>query len=203
MKKLLYRRRGIFAVLALFVVVAAAVGGTIPFFYGNLPEPAKANRHELLRWLIVKDLAKETPATQLTLAERLEEEFGSGVDWAEFQSKLNDAQRKQLFQNIPCVLRPWILKKAETYEQVAKDQKKAFLDRLLDTLEVWRGVEKLLPNATASGKEPAKSPKLAAILMQEMDKIQKESPVAQQKQIGKFWADVQMQWFLRSFATKT
>lgn len=202
MQKPLLKRRGFLALFAFLLVVTAVIGGTIPFFYRDLPEPAKANRQELLRWLITKDLAKEPPERVLALGERLEAEFASGVDWSKYQSKLDEAQRKQLFQNIPYILRPWIVKKAEAYSQIAKDQKSAFLDRLLDTLEVWRGVEKLLPSSTAAGKEPAKSPKLLTILMQEMDKIQKESPDLQQKQVGKFWADVQMQWFLRSIRPK-
>ena len=103
MKKPLYKHRGILALLALLVFVAAALGGAIPFFYPCLPDPAKANRQELLQWLIAKDIAKETPATQLALAGRLEIEFGSGVDWAAFQGKLDAPQRKLLLQNIPAV----------------------------------------------------------------------------------------------------
>jgi hypothetical protein len=203
MRTILYKHRGILALLAFLVFVAAALGGVISIFNRDLPDPAKANREELLRWLIAKDLAKETPATQLALAKRLEEEFGSGVDWAKYQAKIDEPQRKQLFQNIPCVLRPWILEKAKAYAQLAKDRKAAFLDRLIDTLEVWRGIEKLLPQPVASAQNPAPSPKLAAMLVQEMDKVQREVPAEQQKQVGKFWADVQMHWFLRSIAPKT
>ncbi len=94
------------ASLAFLMFVAAALGGAISIFNRNLPDPTKANREELLRWLISKDLSRETPATQLALAERLEAEFGAGVDWAAFQAKIDAPQRKQLCRNIPCVLRP-------------------------------------------------------------------------------------------------
>jgi hypothetical protein len=203
MKKMLSKRRGILAVLALSMIVASTAGAMFAFSCRGLPEPAKANRQELLRWLIATDLAEQTPETQLTLAERLEAEFGSGIDWAAFQSRLNDAERQQLFRNIPCVLRPWILKKANAYAQMAADQKTAFLDRLLDTLEVWRGVEKLLPQTGASDGVPAKSPKLATILTREIDKLQKDAPLAQQELVGKFWTDVKLHWFLRSFSPKS
>ena len=203
MKKQFYKHRGILALLALFLFVAAALGGTIPFFYPCLPDPAKANRQELLRWLITKDMAKETPATQLALAGRLEIEFGAGVDWAAFQGKIDAAQRKLLLQNIPAVLRPWMLAKADAYERLSADCRAAFVERLIDTLEVWRGVEKLLPQTAANAQEPATSPKLATIMIREMEQLRKEAPAAQQKQIGELWADIQMRWFLRSIAPKT
>jgi hypothetical protein len=201
MKKLLYKRRGILALLALVAVVTAALGGAIPYFYRDLPEPAKANRDELLRWLIVKDLAEEPPATQLALAERLEVEFGSGVDWSEFEGEMDEAQCGRLMKNIPAVLRPWILKKADAYGRLPTDRRAAFLDRLIDKLEVWQGVEKLLPQPSANASEP--SPKLAAILTREMERLQKEAPAAQRKQLARLWADLQVRWFLRSIAPKT
>jgi hypothetical protein len=200
MQKLLYNRRGMLALLALLVFVAAAVGGAIPFFYRELPDPAKANREELLRWLITKDIAKETPATQLALADRLETEFGSGVDWTAYQGKLEEPQRRQLLQNIPSVLRPWILEKADAYGRLSTDRQAAFLDRLIDTLEVWQGIEKLLPQPTTNAKNP---PTLATMMMQEIERLQKEAPAAQQKPLGQLWTDVQMRWFLRSIEPKT
>ena len=74
---------------------------------------------------------------------------------------------------------------------------------MIDTLEVWRGVEKLLPQPAANVPNPAKSPKLATMMIQEMEQLQKEAPAAQQKQIGQLWTAVQMRWFLRSIAPKT
>jgi hypothetical protein len=203
MKALLHKHRGILALLALLVLVGVALGGAIPFIYRDLPEPAKANRQDLLRWLITKDIAKETPAIQLTLASRLEAEFGSGVDWTAFQGKLNDSQRKQLIENIPSVLRPWMLEKAEVYERLSTDGRRAFLDRMLDTLDVWKGIEKLIPESAANAQNETKSPKLATILMQEMEILQREIPDSQKKQVGELWTAIQMRWFLRSLAPKT
>jgi hypothetical protein len=203
MKKLPLNRRGILALLLLVGCVAAALGGAIPFFYRDLPHPAKASREELLQWLVVKDVAAETPATQSALAGRLEAEFGSGVDWTAFQAEIDEPQRKQLLKNIPCVLRCWMLEKADAYGRLSADCRAAFLDRMIDSLEVWQGAEKLLPPSAPNGTETAKSPKLATILMREMERLQEESPASQQKRIGRFWTDVQMRWFLRSIKPKT
>ena len=126
--------------------MAAAIGGAIPFFSRDLPDPAKANREELLRWLITKDLAKEPAPTQLALAQRLETEFAAGVDWSEFKNQIDEPQCRATVRKIsPAFCVPWILEKADAYGQLAADQQTAFLDRLIDTLEVWQGVEKLLP----------------------------------------------------------
>lgn len=202
MKNMLVKYRGLLVAAIVLLTVASAAGMFVALSHRGLPEPAKANRQELLRWLIAEDLARQTPGTLLTLAERLEAEFGSGVDWAAFQSRLDDSQRRQLLQNIPCVLRPWILKKAETYAQIAADQKIAFLDRLLDTLDLWKGVEKLLPRPEQPGSEPADSSKLATILSREMDSLQKDAPASQQEQVGKLWTDVRLHWLLRGFTSK-
>jgi hypothetical protein len=203
MMKMFPKRRGILVLLAILILVTAAVGGAIPFLPRGLPDPAKATRDELLRWLITKDLAKEPPPTQLAIARRLETEFAAGVDWSSFKDRIDDSQCRQLLKNIPCVLRPWILEKADAYEQLAAEGKNAFVDRLIDTLDVWRGVEKLLPKQAENSQDPANSPKLTAILMQEMEKLQKESPPSKQEQINQLWMAVQMRMVLRSFAPKT
>jgi hypothetical protein len=202
MKNVLAKYRSLLVVAILLLTVVSAAGMFVAFSQRGLPEPAKANRQELLRWLIAEDLARQTPETLLSLAERLEVEFGSGVDWAAFQSRLDDSQRRRLLQNIPSVLRPWILKKAETYAKIAADQKAAFLDRLLDTLDVWKGVEKLLPRAVPPGGESAEPSKLATILSSEMDALQRDAPATQQEQVGKFWTDVRLHWFLRGLTSK-
>jgi len=203
MKSLLQNRRGILVVLASVLFVAAALGSAIPFFYGGLPDPAKANRHELLRWLITRDLAAETPTVRLALARRLETEFGSGVDWSKYQGKIDDAQRAQLLKNIPVVLRPWIQEKADAYARLAANEQAAFVDRLIDMLEVWRGIEELLPQPAENGPAAKESCALAAMLQQEIKGLEKESPAPRQKQISQLWSDVQWRWVMRALAPKT
>jgi hypothetical protein len=203
MKKVFSNRRGFLALLALLIFVAAALGGAIPFIYHDLPYPAKANRQELFRWLIAKDLAQESSSTRLALAQRLESEFASGLDWNSVEAKIDDSQRTLLLKNIPCVLRPWILEKAAAYERLSEDRRRGVLDRLLDTLEVWQGVEKLLPRPTSNAPETAKPSSLTAILLQEMENLQKEVPVAQRKQVDRLWVAMQTRWILRSLAPKS
>jgi hypothetical protein len=195
-------RRGIFAFLALVALLVVAIGVAIPFLAQSLPDPAKADRQQLLRWLIAKNLEQETPATRLTLAQRLESEFAAGIDWTAFQSKIQEPQRKQLLNNIPCVLRPWILEKAEAYMKLSEGQRTAFLDRLIDTLESWRGVEKILPQSTQNTQGTEKPPKLTAMLLKEMDSLQKEVPTEQQQQLNQLWTAMQARWLWRSFAPK-
>ena len=57
-------RRGILWLLVLVALVAAGIGTAIPFLQPRLPDPAVASRDELLRWLVARDLAKESPQTQ-------------------------------------------------------------------------------------------------------------------------------------------
>jgi hypothetical protein len=202
MRKMSKKRRGILVFLVLIVLVAGTIVAAIPFFFRNLPEPAKANQQELLCWLVVKDLDKETSATQLALAQRLESEFAAGVDWTKYRSKIDEPERKQLLKNIPCVLRSGFLEKATVYERIATDRRTAFLDKLIDTLEVWRGAEELLPQQKAAEKESSAMPRLASILMGEMEKLKKTVPDSQQKQVDQLWVAVQTRWLMRSFAPK-
>lgn len=203
MKKISVNRRGILVFAAVLLFLTAAVGGAIPLLSRGLPDPEKANREELLRWMVTRDLAKEPPVTQLALARRLESEFAAGVDWAAFKNKINDSQRRQLLNNITCVLRPWILEKAETYGRLAAEGRDAFLDQLLDTLDVWKGVEKLMPKQAQNGQGAAKPTDMNDLMMQEMAKLQKDSSPEQQKQIGQLCVAVQLRKVMRTFAPKT
>jgi hypothetical protein len=198
MKKMLYNRRGILAIVALLGCVAVAIGA-VPFLYPSLPDPEKADQQQLLHWLVLRDLGQESPARQLTLALRLESEFGEGVDWSKFKGKLSLEQIDRLIANIPHVLRPWILEKSVIYEKSPDDRRLASLDQVIATLEVWQGVETLLP---PKSETDGNKTELKTILTGEMNRLLAQLPKDQKKTVEKFWGDLKMRWVLKKMGFK-
>jgi hypothetical protein len=92
-------RRGILWLALLATLLAVGAAAAVPFLRSRLPDPAVANRDELLRWLVTRDLAMETPQTRLVLIQRLGQEFHSGVDWDALKRKTNGAAEATLEQH--------------------------------------------------------------------------------------------------------
>jgi hypothetical protein len=137
------RRRLILWLLLLAALIATGIGATVPFLVPRLPSPELANRDELLRWIVARDLAKESPETCLALIRRLEEEYRDGIDWDAVDGKITDAQREQLWKNIPLLFGQWLSDKAAIYARLSNVERPGFMDRILKTLLSWQGADRL------------------------------------------------------------
>ena len=189
-------RRGILWLALLATLLAVGVAAAMPFFRSRLPDPAVANRDELLRWLVTRDLAEETPQTRLLLIQRLQQEFHSGVDWDALKRKTNEAQRKRLWSNIPLLLGPWISDNASAYSQLPQAKRLQFIDNVIDSLMTWRGAERLqMPkdgDAAQSG-----SGSLMSVLLDQVEECKRKAEPQERKHISQFLAALQFRFLTR------
>jgi hypothetical protein len=189
-------RRGILWLLALAALLAAAIGAAVPFLAPGLPDPAVASRDELLRWLVTRDLAQESPSTRLALVERLEQEFRSSMDWDAFDAKMTEAQRKRLWSNIPLLLGPWLSEKASVYAQLPERQRPQFIDGVIDSLLAWRGVDRLQARHS-SDASPGRSRSLLAVLLEQVEECKRNAEPQQRDRILQFLGALQVRFLMR------
>ncbi len=187
--------RGNGRVLMILVVVVLLIGGGVRaafLFYPSLPDPADANRDELLQWLVVRDLRDESPETLEVLGQRLEEEFSTGFDWETEENRLDESQRERVCDNVVVLMKPWFLGKTRRYFQLADDRRPAFLDKLIDTMTVWNEVDSLRPAAASGGQGG-----LLVTLAEEMEQWKREANPAERERIEEFSRAIQVQLLRR------
>jgi len=186
--------RGNGRVLITLIVAVLLVGGGVAaayLFYPWLPHPADADRNDLLRWLVLRDLNAESPEIQTVLAQRLEEEFSTGLDWDATAERLTAPQRERVWDNVTVLLKPWFLEKSDSYFQLAVAERPAFMHQLTETIAVWRGVDslRLQPIATADDQQRKG---LFGTLSQQVTQWKKEAEPDERARIEEFFATVQM-----------
>ena len=204
--------RGRYGLVIVGIVVAmlsVAAGAGLFMAFIPLPDPSVANRHDLLRWLVLRDLSKESAEIRGKILDRLDTEFEKIGDLDVSIEKLEDSHRQMLWHNVTVLLQPWLLSKAEQFSHLRGSEKASYIDHFLDRAygllghygilsptEVWTKV------ATAcqkkDGAQASKSGGSVSKLM--MDQIKQASDLAkpeQQREIGEFVAAVQARWLWR------
>ena len=193
-------------------LLALAIVAAVYVLNPPLPSPAESNREEIVRWLVTRDLGRESTETRQILARRLEEEFGSGVDWETTGSQLNENQRQQLWDNVVLLLKPWFLEKTQRYFQLAASDRTAFLDELLDTVSMWQEIDTLYEQAPDSevatqqaAAIPGDTPQPAAqqqglvnAFFGQVEKCKEEAEPEDRQKIDEFLMAVQGRWLVRS-----
>lgn len=189
--------RGKLLILLSAALLVMPIGVMIFLSQCDLPDPAYANRQQLFAWLACKDLSKQSWQNRLILANRLEQECSRGLDWKSLGAKLNETQQNRVWSNIPLLLRPWFVEKARSYAVLTVEKRLAYLDRLIDIITAWTGIENLLPNrfhALPGEKSPSS---LSNLLSSEIDRIVEESDPPDRDQIGQLWTALKVRWLFR------
>ncbi|HUT10895.1 MAG TPA: hypothetical protein VMY42_10385 [Thermoguttaceae bacterium] len=188
--------RGILTTLLLVVLLAAA-GGVVVALKTRLPHPTVADRDQLLRWLAVRDLSTESVDLQRTLGLRLEEEFGrgDGIDWQSLAERLDESRRQRVWDNVLVLIEPWLIEKTTLYFELAPSERAEYIDRFIDTIGVFRGVDTIRPAAESFGRGG-----LLKVLAGQVEswKTQPGSPPTWQ--IEQFLREVKVQWVRRKLA---
>jgi hypothetical protein len=188
-----FRRLGI--VLGAILVVSASGVGAALYVQQRLPEPDACSREQLIRWLVLRDLAQEPVEVRHRLAIRLEQEFAQGsMNWQAAGARIDESHRVRLWKNVGLLAEPWFLGKVDQYISLSAQERMAYLDRLLDTLTQWKSVEQLRPS---SGQEGA-SPSFMAQLLQWVRQWQERADPQRRDQIDQFLLAVQARWMMRS-----
>ncbi len=191
-------RNRLLVILLLAFATLGGVGAMGAFLLvTHLPHPEDASEDELMRWLVTQDLAAEAVEIRLAVAKRLEEESQSGVDWEAAARKLSVGQRQRLWENLPVLLEPWLMDKVDGYFGLIEGEQDVYLDRIIDTVRQWRGVDNLRPeDAAPSGTEPPSSG-LMAVLCRRMEVLGEEAEPARRERLERFITAVQTRWFVR------
>lgn len=196
---LTHNHRGILTVLVSAALLAAAAITAAVWYYPRLPDPAHANRRDLIRWLVTRDLEREPMATREVLALRLEEEFSGEIDWSATAGELTERHRQRLCENVGRLVGPWMRQKAVQYALLPPEEGGVYLDRLIDTLEHWRGLDALAPKSDAGGSA---QPGLMDTARRQLDALQAQGSSAEQRELKEFVAAVQTRWAMRELSDR-
>ena len=194
-----HRRVLILGILLSGGILAGGGVAALRWLRPSLPAPEVADREQLIEWLVTRDLAEESFQTRQALARRLEEQFRGEVDWEATGRRLSLQQRRQLWENLPDLLEPWLLEKVDGYFGRSERERPAYVDRVIDTINEWRGVNSLRPETAAEDNAGQQPPGLMTMLYQRIDAIERESNPDRRERAGQFLAAVQTRWFYRAF----
>ena len=191
------RRPRIVGGLALVLLLAIGAAA-MAFWPERLPHPAQANREELLRWVVTRDLADEPHDLRATLAERLVEQFGEGLDWGEADRRLGNHHRQRLLENIPLLIGPWLAQKAERFAAAGPSERTALLDRTIKSIRQWRRAASL---AVAGSDEQHLTLQPTEQIMAETHKIFSDAPPNERERIEQFLGYLQARWAWQALST--
>ena len=165
-----------------------------------LPDPADADRDQLLQWLVAGDLSRESRETRKTLACRLEVEFAQGIDFGDSGAELDEARKERLWNNVVLLLGPWFVAKVDGYFQLDPPERPDYVDRLLDTIDVWRGVDAMRPE-TADGPGPDgadPSGDLMSVLLGQVEQWKETAEPEDRQRTDEFLAALKARWLTRT-----
>jgi hypothetical protein len=202
--------RGKLIILISIASLAISIGAVIFLIQFDLPSPAYANRQELFAWLIYKDLSKQSWQNRVILANRLEQEC-KNLDWKSLGISLNETQQNRVWCNIPLLIRPWFVEKARSYVKLTAEKRRDYVDRLIDIITAWAGIENLLPNRISggcpnfrvneNGTVPFSQSSITNLLCSEIDRIVEESDPPDREQISELWQALKVRWFFRNLGS--
>ena len=174
--------------------VLAVVVGSVWVYSSRLPSPENANRQELLRWLVTRDLGEESAHTREVLARRLDSEFVD-VDWGSLNSQMSDEHRRQLWANLPLLMKPWLMDKLEVYISRDETQRAAFVDDFIDRVIELGGMDRLRePNGGGH------SPGLMQLFVERAKTCKEQAGTKRRQQMSQFIAAIQARWIIRALS---
>ena len=200
--------RKILILLFTTALLVVGVAASIALLYPQLPDPRTADREDLLRWLVSRDLRRESMETRHALACRFEEEFCTACntkadpDWESVEKRLDQSQRQQLWDNLPVVLEPWFLEKTDRYSELPQADRTAYLDRMLDMVAALSGIAVIRPSGNEA-EDPSAAGGLQALLLGQVEQWKQKAEPPQREKIDRFLADMQMRLLLRMWESST
>jgi hypothetical protein len=177
-------------------MLSVAAGAGFWMVYPPLPDPTVATRHDLFRWLVLRDLSKESMETRLKILGRLDTEFEKIGDMDAKIESLEGKRRQMLWYNVTVLLEPWLLSKVEQYSQLPASQKIDYIDRFLDRAELWNKVgAACLKNGAAPGQSSDRS--VSKLVLDQIQQCSNRALPEQRQQMEAFISAVQARWLWR------
>ncbi len=174
------------------LATAVAIGGRWPY---RLADPQTADREGLVRWLVVRDLARESYENQQVLAYRLDEEFFTAdFDWNEVSGQLSAPQQRQLIENLVVLFVPWCRDKAAHFATQTPEGRETFLDETLDRLELLVRAGEMIGQGEGDLSET-----LATRMLGEAEKLPLGIPGREADEVRHFLDSLRHRWLVRQF----
>jgi len=142
------------AIVALLAVIAIAAWY---FMAMQLPHPSEANRAQLFRWLVLRDVSRQPEDIQFALVDRLEEELAIGISAADSVSSLTDTQRQRVQKNVDFLKHVWFKNRVVQYHALEPTDRMSFLKKQLETIANWSTVELSPPTGKGSTSDTTQS----------------------------------------------
>ncbi len=178
-------------------LVLAILVASVWFYSSLLPDPEHANRSELIRWMVTRDLGQESAHTREVLARRLDSEFVD-VDWEGLDGQMSVEHRRQLWENLPLLLEPWFMDKLAAYSKCDEAQRQSFVDAMIDHMVDLSGMDCLREKS-----ETRPPPKLSQLLMENVEIWKKRANPEEKQRIGQLHTAIQTRWLMRTFSGNT
>ncbi|MBN1591024.1 MAG: hypothetical protein JW888_16040 [Pirellulales bacterium] len=188
------------ALLAGFALVVSTA--IVVWWHSSRFDPATADQEELFCWLVTNDLNEVPPETRSLVADRLDEAFSEEIDWEKLAGRLTDDHRARLWANVPLLLEPWFMKKVDAYSKCPADKRTASVDRIIDTLSSWSGLDALQPESENGADSPKASRGLKDMLFDQIDKWRSRAKPDEQQRIEQFVTAIQVRWLFRQWASQ-
>ena len=118
-------------------------GGLTAWSYWSwrLPDhPDQANREQLFRWLVFREVENEPRSVQVALVNRLEEELRDGLE-DQNQVALSETYQQRLNRNILCLKKAWFDDRVDRYQECPPKQRSDYLSRQIETVQIWSEID--------------------------------------------------------------
>jgi hypothetical protein len=193
-------RYGLIFVGVVVAMLSVGAGASYYMVFQPLPDPAVATRQELFRWLVLRDMSKESPEIRQKILSRLDTEFDTVGDLRESIESLDDSRRQMLWHNIVVLLEPWLLGQAEQYARVPASQKNDFIDHFLNRADDWGKVASACV-AKKSDKGKTNDSVLSKLVIDQFQRSNDAATPEQRPKLGEFISAVKYRWLGRQFSS--
>jgi len=111
----------------------------------------------------------------------------SSIDKA-LDGEITDAQREQLWKNIPLLFRPWLSEKAAIYARLSNAERPKFMDCIFKTLLTWQGADRLQTEQSTDG--PSTTPhSMLSVFADQVEASKRDAEPLEREHISQFlWA---------------
>ena len=177
-------------------MLGAAAGAGLFMVYSPLPDPAVASRHDLFRWLVLRDLGKESDDIRRKILGRVDTEFQNVDDMSATIENLDQPHRQMLWHNVTVLLEPWLLGKAEQYPQLPTSARNEFVDHFLDCAQQWSKVGAACTKSQGAAGQGTEAASSKQVIDQMQQCVNRANP-DQRRKIATFVTAVEGRWLWR------
>jgi hypothetical protein len=164
----------------------------------RLSDPATADRAELLRWLVVRDLGTETPEIRSTLLRRLQEEAEGDLDPAALRTQLDASQHHRVWANILVLIETWYADKVDRYLVTPAAERPTCLDQTIAEVQAWKNLTSLQPAQDSTQEDTPSEVALLELFAKQVTIWKERASPQRRREIAEFDVALRGRWVLHA-----